>query len=117
VAQDGKFLLTNDASKAVFELRGDSLGKWVGMKVRVRGALQAAAGGSGGGTPQVLVVSSVTRIGPAGAAGGTATAAGVKAGLSKAVVVAVGAGAAAGTTGVLAAADVIGGDEETVSRQ
>jgi hypothetical protein len=107
---DGKFFLTDEATRTSVEVRGEGLEKYVGQRIRVSG--QVAPGPAG--APQVLAASQVSRA--AAVAGKAAKAAGVKAGLSKAAVVAVGAGATAATVGALYAADVIG-EDKPVSRE
>jgi hypothetical protein len=109
-ARDGKFFMTDDVTKATVEVRGEGLQRWVGKNVRLTGQMTPAAAGQ----PAVFSVSQVSQ---AAAVGGKAAAAGVKGGLSKAAVVAIAGGATAGTVGGLYAADVIGGDEEPVSRR
>jgi hypothetical protein len=107
-SNDGKFFLT-DSTGATFEVRAQGLEKHVGRQVSLRGQLTAGSAGS----PDVLTVPSANAV-----AGSTkAAAAGVKAGVSKAVVAGITAGAAAATVGTLYATDVIGGDEEPVSRR
>jgi hypothetical protein len=109
-ANGGKFFLTDDVTGAKVEVRGEGLGKYAGQKVNLTGELAPGTAGS----PQVLTTSSVTRT---AAVGGKAAAAGVKAGMSKAAVVAVAGAGTAATVGTLYATDVIGGQETPVSRQ
>jgi hypothetical protein len=109
-AKAGKFYVTDEATQAVIEVRGEGLQRWVGQKVRLSGEMTPA----GPGQPQVLTASQVN---PVAAVGSKAAAAGVKSGLSKAAVVGVAGGATAATVGTLYATDVIGGEEESVSRR
>jgi hypothetical protein len=109
-ANSGKFFLTDEATKLKVEVRGADLQQYVGQKVSVTGKVAAGPAGS----PQVLTVSQISR---AAATGGRAAAAGVKGGLSKAAVVGIAGGATAATVGTLYATDVIGGEEESVSRK
>jgi hypothetical protein len=110
-AKDGKFFLTDSATGITVEVRGEGLQKHAGQKVTATGVVAAGAAGS----PQVLTVSSISRA--SAAVGGKAAAAGVKAGLSKAAVVGIVGGATAASVGTLYATDVIGGEEEPVSRR
>jgi hypothetical protein len=110
-SQNGKFFLTDSATGTKVEVRGEALQKYVGQKVTVAGQVTPGAAGS----PQVLVASSVSRA--AAISGGKAAAAGVKGGLSRAAIVGVAGGATAATVGTLYATDVIGDEDQPVSRK
>jgi hypothetical protein len=105
----GKFYITDDATHVRMEVRGDGLQRWVGQKVRISGDVSS----TGAGQPQVLTASQVNHT---AAVASKAAAAGVKSGVSKAAVIGVAGGTTAGTVGGLYAADVIGSEEEPVSR-
>lgn len=108
----GKFFVTDDTTKTRYEVRGENLKHFSGRKVKVVGQLVAGIGSQ----PEVIVISSIAKIGAATAvAGGTAAAAGVKAGLSTAAIVGVTGGATAATVGTLYATDVIGSEDSSVS--
>ena len=111
-ASNGKFFITDASTRAVLEVRGEGLKRYVGKNVRLAGRTTPAPAGQ----PAVFTASQISQAATA-AAGGKAAAAGVKAGLSKAAVVGIAAGGTAGTVGTLYAADVIGEDEQPVSRK
>jgi hypothetical protein len=106
----GKFFLKDEASHSTVEVRGEGLQSYVGQNVNLTGQVVPGSTGS----PEILIVSEVSRK-VAGVATGKAAAAGVKAGLSKAVVIGAAGGGTAATVGSLYAADVIGGSEKSVS--
>ena len=106
-------MLKDQATNKTFEVRGEGLEKYVGQRITVTGQLTPGATGA----LDIVTVSQVSRAAAAAPLGGKAAAAGVKAGLSKAVVVGIAGGATAATVGTLYAADVIGGEEEAVSRK
>lgn len=117
-AKDGKYFVTDESTRTTAEVRGEGLEKYVGAKVQIRGKSLTGVTPAPGAT-LVFAVSDITPVGvgAAAAGGGKAAAAGVKAGLSKAAITGIAAGATAGTVGALYATDVIGGDEEPVSRR
>lgn len=107
--ESGKFVLVDEATQTRFEIRGDGLGKLVGSHVKISGEL------INGNTPAPIVeLSSATKV--AGVVTKTA-AAGVKTGVAKSTLLAVGSVAVGGAVGGLYAADVIGGEEEPASRR
>lgn len=110
-AKQGKFFLTDEATRSTVEVRGEGLKKYAGKQVNLTGELMTGSGGS----PQVLIVSEVSV--KAAGLGSSAAAAGVKSGLSKAAVVGLAGGATAATVGSLYATDVIGDNETSVSRK
>ena len=110
-SKQGKFFLMDEATRNTVEVRGEGLQKYAGQQVKVTGELVTGAVGS----PDVLVVSEVSR--KAAAATGKAAAAGVKAGWSKIAIIGLAGGATAATVGTLYAQDVIGGSETPVSRR
>ena len=109
----GKYFIADSATKSTFEVHGQNLQQWVGQNVRVSGQMSAGVAGQ----PQVITLSQIDKVGAAvGVGSGKAAAAGLKAGLSNAAVVGVAGGATAATVGTLYATDVIGGDDQPVSR-
>ena len=106
----GQFFLTDSTTGTTVEVRAAGLQKHVGHKVTITGQVSPGSAGS----PQILTASSVSR---GAAVGGKAAAAGVKAGLSKAAVVGIAAGATATTVGTLYAADVLGTEEQSISQK
>jgi hypothetical protein len=109
-AKGNKFYLSDEASGSTVEVRGAGLQKYVGSKITATGQMTP----SPAGTPGILTASQVSRK---AAVVAKAAAPGVKAGISKVAVVALAGGATAATVGSLYATDVIGGQEDSVSRK
>ena len=106
----GKYFVTDEATNATVEVRGEGLQKYVGQRVSVTGQVTPGPAGS----PQILTATQISR---AAKGRSKAAAAGVKGGLSTAAVVGIVGGGAAATVGTLYATDVIGADEQSVSRK
>lgn len=129
--ENGKFFLTDEATKVKVELRGPNLKSMVGKRVRITGTAAPGETPAGDATLVVHVSGSVALAaaagataaggaaagaGAAGAAGGAAAGAAVATGVSATTVAVVGGVAAAASVGGLAAAGTIGGSDSTVSR-
>ena len=93
---EGKFFLTDDASRSTVEVRGPGLEKYAGEKVNLTGDLVPGATGS----QDILIISEVSRK-AAGVVTGKAAAAGVKSGLSKTLVIGFAGAGTAATVGTL----------------
>ena len=111
--EDGKYYLTDDATKVKVELRGNDLAKLSGKRVHITGAVDSAEAGSAGAA-QVVSVASATvaaaTVGAAGTGGAAAGAGATVAGFSATTLaVAGGATAVGGTLAGLATTGLIGG--------
>src|SRR5262249_6046978 len=107
--ENGRFYLTDDTTKVKFELHGSNLKSLTGKHVHVTGSMETSQTVAVG-APQVVTVGTATTEGVAAAGGapGTAAAGAAATHSSTALVVGVGAVAAGGTVGGLAATGVIG---------
>lgn len=111
--RDGHFLLTDEVSKAIFEIVGADLDKEVGNRVEISGVIDPAAKPFPPAT-QVVKVSKMSRLGAAPVPAGAGAAG--WAGLSTAAKVAIIGGVVVGATvGILAATDVIFKEKKPVS--
>lgn len=89
---DDKFLLTDEDSKTVVELKGQNLASYSGKRVTIIGAVIPGAVAAAGAA-QVVSVTTVSVLGAAAVAGGAAAGAGLALG-AKVAIVAIAAGAA-----------------------